>query len=361
MSASFNRPIDLALSGGGIRAMAFHLGVLKRLAERGLLEQVARISTVSGGSLLMGLVYQSNKFRWPSSKFFLDVTWEKVALQLCSKSLQLGAFKQLTDLTNFRFALSRSNLLAQELIENWGFDVPLSVLPTDAGEPGQPEWSINGTTAENGKRFRFKGTQIGDWDLGYAYAPNFPLGCALAVSAAFPVGFGPLAIDPAEFEWRWKPWGAPGKPEVVKLPFHRLHLYDGGLYDNLGAESFFHPGTQKPKYSGDYVVIVDAGAPLAAGMDWGPLHPFRIKRMLDIMSDQCRALRVRPFVNFLQQNPSEGAFLVIGTPVHGNDCAATFAKSFPTSLKRLSADDFRRLSDYGYDVVVDTERRYGVC
>ena len=257
--------------------------------------------------------------------------------------------------------LSRSNLLAKELIENWGFDVPLSRLPTTPGAPGHPEWSINGTTAENGKRFRFKGTQIGDWDLGYAYAPNFPLGCALAVSAAFPVGFGPLAIDPEEFEWRKKPWGAPGAPQVVKLPFRRLHLYDGGLYDNLGAESFFNPGTQQPKHTGDYIIIVDAGAPLGTGMEAGPLSPFRVKRLLDIMSDQCRALRVRPFVNYLQQNPTEGSFLAIGAPVHGDDCTSAFAKSFPTSLKRLSVQDFRRLSNYGYEVVVETEKRYGVC
>ena len=60
-------PIALALSGGGIRAMAFHLGVLKRMAELDLLERVARISTVSGSSLLMGLVYRSNDFCWPTS------------------------------------------------------------------------------------------------------------------------------------------------------------------------------------------------------------------------------------------------------------------------------------------------------
>jgi predicted acylesterase/phospholipase RssA len=45
------RPFGLALSGGGFRATAFHLGVLKRLRELGLLEQIDFLSTVSGGSL----------------------------------------------------------------------------------------------------------------------------------------------------------------------------------------------------------------------------------------------------------------------------------------------------------------------
>ncbi|MEF9672493.1 patatin-like phospholipase family protein [Pseudomonas sp. PCH446] len=44
----------LALSGGGVRAMAFHLGVLKYLAEQQALERLTQISTVSGGSLLVG-------------------------------------------------------------------------------------------------------------------------------------------------------------------------------------------------------------------------------------------------------------------------------------------------------------------
>lgn len=45
------RPFGLALSGGGLRATAFHLGVLKRLRELHLLEYVDFVSTVSGGSV----------------------------------------------------------------------------------------------------------------------------------------------------------------------------------------------------------------------------------------------------------------------------------------------------------------------
>ena len=48
--------IALALSGGGIRAMVFHLGVLKYLSEQNKLEEISHISTVSGGSLIIGLL-----------------------------------------------------------------------------------------------------------------------------------------------------------------------------------------------------------------------------------------------------------------------------------------------------------------
>src|SRR5271156_6565309 len=47
--------IALALSGGGSRAMAFHLGTLRALYATGLLKRVSTISAVSGGSVLAAL------------------------------------------------------------------------------------------------------------------------------------------------------------------------------------------------------------------------------------------------------------------------------------------------------------------
>jgi NTE family protein len=44
--------IGLALSGGGYRAAAFHLGTLKALNRLGLLNKIDVISSVSGGSLI---------------------------------------------------------------------------------------------------------------------------------------------------------------------------------------------------------------------------------------------------------------------------------------------------------------------
>ena len=46
----------LRLSGGGYRAMVFHLGCLIRLNELGLLQQLKRISSVSGGSITAGVL-----------------------------------------------------------------------------------------------------------------------------------------------------------------------------------------------------------------------------------------------------------------------------------------------------------------
>jgi predicted acylesterase/phospholipase RssA len=44
--------IGLALSGGGFRASLFHLGVIRRLEELGIMEKVSLVSAVSGGSII---------------------------------------------------------------------------------------------------------------------------------------------------------------------------------------------------------------------------------------------------------------------------------------------------------------------
>jgi NTE family protein len=57
--------IALCLSGGGYRAMLFHLGSLWRLNEAGLLPKLDRISSVSGGSIAAGVL----GLAWPELGF----------------------------------------------------------------------------------------------------------------------------------------------------------------------------------------------------------------------------------------------------------------------------------------------------
>src|SRR5258705_10811805 len=57
--------IALCLSGGGYRAMLFHLGALWRLNEVGLMKKLVRVSSVSGGSItaaMLGLMWKKLQF-----------------------------------------------------------------------------------------------------------------------------------------------------------------------------------------------------------------------------------------------------------------------------------------------------------
>ena len=352
------KPIALALSGGGIRAMVFHLGVLRHLAERGLLESVEKVSTVSGGSLLVGLMLQQNGMRWPTSEQFLSRTLPSMREALCTRSLQWDSARQLLIPRNWRFLLSRANLLALALENEWQVHGVLSDLPET------PEWSINGTAAESGKRFRFKRKDIGDYTLGYAPAATFPLSNALAVSAAFPGGFGPLILNTRQFEWRKRTWDAPADAaQAIQPEYHRLHLYDGGVYDNLGLEPFFDVGRQQTKVEGYYIVCSDAGALLTPGFNMGPLNVFRLKRVADIMSDQSRSLRVRAFANYIQRTPIAGAYLNIGglmsSQLNGSD--SRYSASFPTTLRRLNTNEFDRIFNHGVNVADHVREEFGFC
>src|ERR1700679_3079098 len=53
---SLDSGVALCLSGGGYRAMLFHLGTLWRLNELGYLPKLDRVSSVSGGSITAGVL-----------------------------------------------------------------------------------------------------------------------------------------------------------------------------------------------------------------------------------------------------------------------------------------------------------------
>jgi NTE family protein len=158
--------------------------------------------------------------------------------------------------------------------------------------PDRPVWSVNATTSETGRRFGFKLTGVGDYTLGYANAAEFKIAHAMAVSAAYPGVFGPFAIETGDYEWRKREtWDLPKDAEQVKEPaFATLHLYDGGIYDNLGTEPLFDGGKQSAKEGTDFIIVSDAGAPLGQ-IAPGWFRPFRLRRVADIMGEQTRSSR----------------------------------------------------------------------
>ena len=83
----------LCVSGGGYRAMLFHLGTFWRLNEAGLLRGLKRISSVSGGSITAGVL----GYAWKSLTFQDNVAQnftEKVVApirKLAGETIDVGA------------------------------------------------------------------------------------------------------------------------------------------------------------------------------------------------------------------------------------------------------------------------------
>jgi hypothetical protein len=90
-------------------------GVLKWLAEQKRLDKVVHISSVSGGSLLVGLVFQLAGYRWPTSEQYLDEIFPKIRKILTGKSLQTSALT----LRYLPKCLNRKPLIGVEFQSNW--------------------------------------------------------------------------------------------------------------------------------------------------------------------------------------------------------------------------------------------------
>ena len=352
--------LGLALSGGGVRAIAYHCGVLRWLAENHQLENITHISSVSGGSLFTGLLFILNNRRWPTSGEYLKIVLPQIKKILQKMDLQRTAIKRLLFPSNWRFLLSRANVLAQTIEHDWGVKGNLSDLPAN------PVWSVNGTTAENGRRFRFKRSECGDYELGYADSAYFKIADAMAVSAAFPVGIGPFVINSTDFKWRKRHgWNADISTEkFVTLPYSKLHLYDGGVYDNLGIEPLFDVGQQCYKGDVSFVVVSDAGKPLVRASPGWILNPFRAKRIADIALDQTRSLRVRSFVNYIVANKSKGLYMQLGSnPLDRIRKYAGVNKLTANQLleeKWLSDDEIRMVISYRTDLRKLTTRNFDI-
>ena len=184
--------IGLALSGGGFRATLFHLGAAWRLNELALLGAVNRISSVSGGSLLSGLLAS----RWSRLDFRNGVVanFQQAIAQpiwdLCGLNLDVGA--ALLSLLLGRNVLPRfyrKHLVGEQTLQDM---------------PDRPEFVFNAAHLETGRNWMFSKAAMRTYRLGIIEQPSLDLATVLAASSAFPPVFPPvvLKLDPSAFNDR---------------------------------------------------------------------------------------------------------------------------------------------------------------
>jgi NTE family protein len=265
--------IALCLSGGGYRAMLFHLGALWRLNEVGYLPKLDVISTVSGGSITaaaLAVAWRRLTFSTEgvASEFGQSVVtplrrmasktidWQTTLLGLVSPG---GPGPRLADAYD-RHLLHRARL---------------SDLP-DERTPKTPRFVINAANLQSTANWRFSRSFMADYRVGYHPLPDLRLSQAVAASSAFPPLLSPflLEVDPAKFDDQ--------PAELTDSRFRSgVLLTDGGVYDNLGIE---------PVWKNYQTILVSDG-----GKKLKPqsriFRPFQILRVLNLLDNQVRSRR----------------------------------------------------------------------
>ncbi len=345
--------VGLALSGGGFRAVLFHVGSIWRLNELGVLARIDRISSVSGGSIVNGVLAA----RWPSLTFDANgVAINLAALvvdplrSFCAKDIDAWAIAK-GAVNPFRTA---GEYVAQAYRDDLGLGIPLGIVGTD-----KPRFVFNATNLQTGSTFRFSKPYCGDYRLGLIREHDFDIAIAVACSSAFPPVLSPvrLQVDPAKYE---RTTGA-DLFDQIKVRSN-LTLSDGGVYDNLGTETVWN------RY--ETVLVSDAGKPFEPDEKVPGLWPQQLARVLDITMNQALALRKRALIDDFTKRRRSGSYWGIKSPIREYPITDAMAVGEPSiralaALRtRLSAFTEREqceLINWGYAVTDAAMRSYPIA
>ncbi len=287
--------VALCLSGGGYRAMLFHLGSLWRLNELGQLPRLDRISSVSGGSIVaaaLGLAWSKLDFDAAGvARAFGAMVVDpvrKMACQTIDVPSVLGGLFSAGTIPGKIMAAYRTHLYGGSTLQ----DLPL-----------HPRFIINATGVQSKALWRFSRESVCNYRVGKIASPKIELAVAVTASSAFPPFLSPvqLQIDGADY--------TPGTGlDLGRPPFTtNVFLTDGGVYDNLGLETAWKRCRT--------VLVSDGGGQTAdeerPERDW-VRHSYRILTLLD---NQVRALRKRQVIGSFQAGSRLGAYWGIRTDI----------------------------------------------
>lgn len=345
--------VGLALSGGGFRAMLFHVGALRRLHEVGALAHVERISSVSGGSIAAAR---------------LALAWDAIT----APGATMATFEEKVQEPLFDFAGSK--LDARRGIE--GVLRPRSSIADQVAKayddffdgarlqqlPDEPRFVFCATNMGSGSLLRFAKPYTADYRIGKRDRLDLPLGQVVAASAAFPPVLSPMTIDLEQHQRLTEQFNRrPGEsdpPLAGQEPYvSKLQLSDGGVYDNLGLQPVdkFHT-----------LLVSDGGGPFGfedsvAGNWLG--HMVRAWKVTD---NQVRSLRRDGLVTEFRAKTRAGAYWGIGTAYHEFERPdltvdpgwADAMEAIKTRLWTMPKEDRKRLINWAYCLTDAALRSY---
>ena len=389
--------IGLALSGGGSRAIAFHLGCMRALHKLGILDRVNVLSSVSGGSFIAALyAYYDESFEdfeirvrnhlkhgfisgivlhtffsFEIIRIMAAICWSLFATVFKLICLPLNLLKTIkifnpliskiltfVDTTPLRFA-SRSTaferLLRQSVFgERRICDVQRTNLKV----------IINATELRTETAFRFGSNVASCWRYGDIEGQAPFVSKAVASSAAYPV-FLP-AFDEI-FTFR----------QNNKVSKHRVILTDGGVYDNLGVSPLL-PG-RSPMHTShtdkiDFIICSVASSGLPKGKRIPNLWQKRMVATFEAVHRRTHSLSF-DMLHRLENTGKISGFLL---PYLGqNDAKLPFipddfvegkeVESYPTDFNSMTPANIELLSKRGEqltNILIETyhpKLKDGIC
>lgn len=364
--------IALALSGGGSRAMAFHLGCLRALDRAGLLSRIVVISSVSGGSVLAALYCShpgdfaafetkvrevlAEGFARPALRVALTTPEGlkalAVAVPMAADRLAASALRLPLKLTRLplgrgsggwlresplRRLASRTTILRRTFSDLFGGRT-LPELRSD-----RPKLIVVACELQTKSAFYFAADGVGSWHYGSADPSGTEIAHAVAASASYPA-FLPALDEYMTFE----------KGGVATR--RRVILTDGGVYDNLGLAPLW-PG-RDPRIS-LHVGAYDRIVACRAGYGLGESSPaaFWPSRMIAV-TESIHARAENLAVARLFDLKASGAVKEFLLPYLGQNDARLgcpppdlvsreAAAGYPTDFSAMSAEWIDRLSRRG--------------
>lgn len=243
--------VMLAFSGGGTRAAAFSYGVLKELSETNLemegqtyrlSDEVDLITAVSGGS------FTAAYFGLYGDRIFED--YEQVFLR---RDVQGELTSQTINPLNWPRLLSPFYTRADMATELYDETIFNHATFADMTQAHGPYVVINATEMTLGTRFQFTQNYA---DIICTDLSTLPVARAVTASSAVPILFSPITMTnrAGECDWQKPAWvreALASQDRTSRLynlasnmtalenredhPY--LHLFDGGLADNLGLRA----------------------------------------------------------------------------------------------------------------------------
>jgi NTE family protein len=338
-------PVAVALSGGGFRATLAGLGVLRFLADAGLLGNVRYVSSVSGGSIANGVF--ATAYPKLAADGFSAYAFDRLVLAPVVDRVTGGSLSSVLVRGMWRILgpTSRTSLLADAL-DAWFFEGAL----LHELDP-RCRFIVNAANLTTGARFGFEREVLGDYVTGTIPSGGVGLRVADAVAASAAVpGIFSAYTPPGRF-----PCADGSAPKLV----------DGGAYDNMGLE----PLDDLPRA---VLVALNAGGIFRPG-PFGGLPIVRdLQRSEGLLYRQSTSLRMRAMVERFREweradergetppaSARRGVLFALATTVEPTDEWADGRTPLPdrerlriarlpTSFSRFAIDDVRGLVYQGW-------------